>query len=44
VVVLITGNGVKTPDARRFGLDDDEGIGAPIAASYAAFEAWQAAS
>jgi threonine synthase len=44
VVVLITGNGVKTPDARRFGLADDDGVGAPIAASYAAFEAWQAAS
>ncbi len=44
VVVLVTGNGVKTPDARRFGLKDDEGVGAPIAASYAAFEAWQAAS
>ena len=43
VVVLITGNGVKTPDARRFGLGDDVGPGAPIAASYAAFEAWQAA-
>jgi threonine synthase len=43
VVVLITGNGVKTPDARRFGLED-EALGAPIAASYAAFEAWQAAS
>jgi threonine synthase len=44
VVVLITGNGVKTPDARRFGLQDDEGLAEPIAASYAAFEAWQAAS
>ncbi|HEV8488807.1 MAG TPA: threonine synthase [Candidatus Limnocylindrales bacterium] len=45
VVVLITGNGVKTPDARRFGLDgDDAAVAAPIAASYAAFEAWQAAS
>jgi len=44
VVVLITGNGVKTPDARRFGLEEDEGLGAPIAASYAAFEAWQAAN
>jgi threonine synthase len=43
VVVLITGNGVKTPDARRYGLED-EGLDAPIAASYAAFEAWQAAS
>ncbi|MEX2011012.1 MAG: pyridoxal-phosphate dependent enzyme, partial [Chloroflexota bacterium] len=44
VVVLVTGNGVKTPDARRFGLEEGEGLGAPIAASYAAFEAWQAAS
>jgi threonine synthase len=45
VVVLITGNGVKTPDARRFGLDgEDDAVAEPIAASYAAFEAWQAAS
>jgi threonine synthase len=45
VVVLITGNGVKTPDARRFGLDGDaDAVAEPIAASYAAFEAWQAAS
>ena len=43
--MLITGNGVKTPDARRFGLDGaDAAVAEPIAASYAAFEAWQAAS
>ena len=43
VVALLTGNGVKTPDARRFGVtgDDAEAIEAaePIAATYAAFAA-----
>jgi threonine synthase len=49
VVTLLTGNGVKTPDARLFGLDDgDDDVGergagpaisAPIAATYAAFAA-----
>ncbi|HEV8546636.1 MAG TPA: threonine synthase [Candidatus Limnocylindrales bacterium] len=43
VVALLTGNGVKTPDARRFGLDGDgDGDGTlaePIAASYSAFAA-----
>jgi len=48
VVALITGNGVKTPDAKWFGVeaDDDAGLGgrgapgglaAPIEPSYAAF-------
>jgi threonine synthase len=38
VVALLTGNGVKTPDARRFGIDEDADELAPaIAASYAAF-------
>ncbi|HET9346665.1 MAG TPA: threonine synthase [Candidatus Limnocylindrales bacterium] len=40
VVALLTGNGVKTPDARRYGVDElatapDE----PIAATYSAFSA-----
>ncbi|HEY7591159.1 MAG TPA: pyridoxal-phosphate dependent enzyme, partial [Candidatus Limnocylindrales bacterium] len=38
VVVLVTGNGVKTPDARRFGLEP-EPLPTPIAPSYGAFEA-----
>ena len=38
VVALLTGNGVKTPDARRFGVDPAEIDPAPpIAASYNAF-------
>ena len=41
VVALITGNGVKTPDARRYGLGDDvEPLAAPIPARYADFERW----
>ena len=38
VVALLTGNGVKTPDARRFGADE-ESVPAPIAATYEAFAA-----
>ena len=38
VVALLTGNGVKTPDARRFG-DEQESVPAPIAATYEAFSA-----
>jgi threonine synthase len=38
VVAILSGNGVKTPDARRFGLGDDV-VGAPIAATYGAFTA-----
>jgi threonine synthase len=38
VVALLTGNGVKTPDARRFG-DVEESVPAPIAATYDAFSA-----
>jgi threonine synthase len=42
VVALLTGNGVKTPDARRFGVDEAEGddidgAAPPIAATYEAF-------
>jgi threonine synthase len=40
VVAILSGNGVKTPDARRFGLGDEESIVAdPIAATYPAFAA-----
>jgi threonine synthase len=38
VVAILSGNGVKTPDARRFGLGDDV-VGAPISATYGAFSA-----
>jgi threonine synthase len=38
VVAILSGNGVKTPDARRFGLGDDV-VAAPIAATYEAFSA-----
>jgi threonine synthase len=46
-VVLVTGNGVKTPDARFFGLDGSEGPGgggvaAPIDPSLDSFEEWLA--
>ena len=46
VVALITGNGLKTPDAFRFGVESrPAGPGVPglaptISPSYAAFEAW----
>jgi threonine synthase len=44
VVALLTGNGVKTPDARRFGIkeaegDEIDGAAPPIAATYEAFAA-----
>jgi len=40
VVAILSGNGVKTPDARRFGSDDEEtGFAEPIAATYPAFAA-----
>ena len=40
VVALLTGNGVKTPDARNFGVADADGAtAAPIAATYSAFAA-----
>jgi threonine synthase len=47
VVVLVTGNGVKTPDARLFGLDGSDapgagGVAAPIDPSLDAFEDWLA--
>jgi len=42
VVAILSGNGLKTPDARRFGLGDEgawlaEAPGAPIPATYSAF-------
>ncbi len=46
VVALVTGNGVKTPDARTFGLEPqpagpgEPGLAPPIRPTYAAFEAW----
>jgi threonine synthase len=47
VVVLLTGNGLKTPDARGLGLASDRparpgmaGLAAPLAPSLTAFEAW----
>jgi threonine synthase len=40
VVVVLTGNGLKTPDARRFGRDVDHGLAPIIPASFAAFERW----
>jgi threonine synthase len=45
-VVLLTGNGVKTPDARRFGLDGEAamagriGLANPIPPTLNAFEQW----
>jgi threonine synthase len=42
VVAILSGNGLKTPDARRFGLGDEgawlaEAPQAPIPATYSAF-------
>jgi threonine synthase len=40
VVAILSGNGVKTPDARRFGLETpDAGFADTIAATYSAFSA-----
>ena len=39
VVALLTGNGVKTPDARRFGDGAPAGPADPIPATYTAFAA-----
>jgi threonine synthase len=39
VVAILSGNGVKTPDARRHAADEDDiRLAPPIAATYAAFE------
>ncbi|HEX5148894.1 MAG TPA: threonine synthase [Candidatus Limnocylindrales bacterium] len=46
VVALVTGNGLKTPDARTLGLEDgvarpgQPGLAPPIRPSLAAFERW----
>jgi threonine synthase len=46
VVALVTGNGLKTPDARSFGLGDEAarpgrpGLAPPIRPSLSAFERW----
>ena len=46
VVVLLTGNGLKTPDARRLGLEGERatagrpGLAPAIRPSFAAFEQW----
>jgi threonine synthase len=40
VVALVTGNGVKTPDARRHGLDSGATLPPVIEPTYRAFEAW----
>ena len=37
VVAILSGNGVKTPDARRFGIDEPDGYAEPIVATYPAF-------
>jgi threonine synthase len=37
VVAILSGNGVKTPDARRFGIASAEPAGPSIAATYGAF-------
>jgi threonine synthase len=43
VVALLTGNGVKTPDARLFGINGEDAVGStpaePIPATYSAFAA-----
>jgi threonine synthase len=39
VVALLTGNGLKTPDARRFGAEDEEELAPAIPATYSAFTA-----
>jgi len=43
VVAILSGNGVKTPDARRFALGDEgagsDGLGVPIEPNYSAFAA-----
>ena len=41
VVAILSGNGLKTPDARRLGVGDEGGdeLAAPIASSYSAFAA-----
>jgi threonine synthase len=40
VVALLTGNGLKTPDARSLGQSDGEGLAPVIRPSLSAFETW----
>jgi threonine synthase len=40
VVALLTGNGLKTPDARTLGLPEGEGLAPVIRPSLTAFESW----
>jgi threonine synthase len=40
VVALLTGNGLKTPDAVAFGVDGRAGLAPAIPPSFGAFEAW----
>jgi threonine synthase len=45
VVALLTGNGLKTPDARRFGTEEtDPELAPPIPPTYSAFDARYGAS
>jgi threonine synthase len=40
VVALLTGNGLKTPDARTLGLEPGTGLAPVLQPSLSAFEAW----
>ena len=40
VVALLTGNGLKTPDARTLGLEPGTGLAPVLRPSLSAFEAW----
>ncbi|HET8785955.1 MAG TPA: threonine synthase [Candidatus Limnocylindrales bacterium] len=40
VVALLTGNGLKTPDARTLGLEDGAGLAPVLRPSLSVFEAW----
>ena len=40
VVALLTGNGLKTPDARTLGLDEGAGLAPVLRPSLSAFETW----
>jgi threonine synthase len=40
VVALLTGNGLKTPDARTLGQPDGVGLAPVLRPSLGAFEAW----
>jgi threonine synthase len=40
VVALLTGNGLKTPDARTLGVPDGVGLAPVLRPSFSAFESW----